>query len=740
MHEENQPRPSKSCCHHAHAKQPTMISAETLFTCPMHPEIVQNQPGFCPICGMSLEPKTISVEENENEELIDMTRRFWLSVLLTLPILFLTMGMHLLGLHQLVQTISPTSSAWLQFILTTIVIFYSGWPIVKRGVSSIVTRHLNMFTLILLGTGIAYLYSLIALLFPQFIPAAFRGATGDVNIYFEAAAAIMTLVLLGQVLELRGRAQTGAALKSLLDLAPKIAHKINDDHTETEINLNQIQVGDLLRVRPGEKIPVDGKIVSGQSSIDESMLTGESLPVEKESGTTVIGGTLNLAGSFVMRAERVGSETMLAQIVRQVAEAQRSRAPIQRLVDLIASYFVPVVILIALISFFVWTFFGPAPSMTYGLISAISVLIIACPCALGLATPMSIMVGMGRGAQVGVLIKNAESLERMEKVNVLVLDKTGTLTEGKPTVNSIIGSSKFSEQEVLSLAASLEQNSEHPLAYAIIQAAKQQALPLQTATHFKAEFGKGIVGCINQKQVALGNQKLLELLQLQPGSFANQAEDLRESGQTVMFVIVEDEIAGLISVSDPIKKNTPFALQQLRREGMHITMVTGDNRTTAAAVAKQLGIDSVDADVLPQEKTVVVTRLHQLGNVVAMAGDGVNDAAALAAADVGIAMGTGTDIAMESANVTLVKGDLLGIVRARQLSEAVMRNIRQNLFLAFIYNVLCIPIAAGVLYPFTGWLLNPIISAAAMSLSSVSVIANAYRLNKLQFIDDIRKK
>lgn len=728
-HHENE---SKSCCQHTKDKQQTAISAETQYICPMHFEIVQDQPGFCPICGMSLEPRSISDNETENKELMHMTRRFWLSVILTLPILLLTMGMHVLGLHQLMQIVPPNISAWLQFILTTIVIFYCGWPIITRGVASIITRNLNMFTLILLGVSIAYAYSLIAMLFPQFIPSAFRSASGEVNIYFEAAAAIMTLVLMGQVFELRGRELTGLALKSLLNLSPKVAHKINQDNSETEINLNQIEIGDLLRVKPGEKIPVDGKIISGESSIDESMLTGESLPVEKEKGALVIGGTLNLSGSFLMRAEHVGNETLLAQIVRQVADAQRSRAPIQQSVDKVASYFVPIVIFIAFITFFIWAGFGPAPSMTYGLIAAISVLIIACPCALGLATPMSIMVGMGRGAQAGILIKNAESLERLEQVKILMVDKTGTLTEGKPTVNSIIASANYTQQAILSLAASLEQNSEHPLAHAILQAANLQALSLQVPTQFKAEFGKGIIGTINQKRIALGNEKLLELLNLQAGPFADQVVRLQESGQTVMFVVVEDEIVGLISVSDPIKKTTPAALEQLRREGLHITMVTGDNWVTAEAIAKQLGIDSVKAEVLPGEKAAIVTQLRKLGFVVAMAGDGVNDAAALAAADVGIAMGTGTDIAMQSANVTLVKGDLSGIARARQLSQSVMSNIAQNLVLAFAYNIICIPIATGVLYPFTGWLLSPIVSAAAMSLSSVSVIANAYRLRHLK--------
>lgn len=699
-----------------------------LYTCPMHLEIIRDNPGTCPICGMALEPKTISAETLPNVELIDMSQRFWISVILTIPLLLLTMGIHIPGLASMVHLIPPRISSWLQFILATPVTLWCGWPLLKRGWFSIIKRRLNMFTLIALGVGVAYGFSVIALLFPHLFPAAFHQSNGEVNLYFEAAAAITALVLMGQVLELRGREQTGSALRALLDLAPKTARKIQSDGTEKEILLEQVEMNDLLRVRPGEKIPVDGKITEGHSAIDESMITGESIPVEKEKGAWVIGSTLNLSGSFVMRAERVGHETMLSQIVQQVSDAQRSRAPIQRLADLISSYFVPVVIIIAIITFFIWAFFGPAPAMTYGLISAISVLIIACPCALGLATPMSIMVGMGRGAQMGVLIKNAESLERFEKVNVLVIDKTGTLTMGKPTLKAIIPTANLNENEILLLAASLEHQSEHPLANAIVTAAKERHIHLQNPTNFSAEIGKGIKGVIDNKHVALGNIKLLELLNLKAGSLTKKAEELQHEGGTVMFVVVDKHIVGLISVADPIKPTTPAALKALHQEGIRIVMLTGDNRITAEAVGRSLGIDTIEANVLPQEKNEVIKRLRREGNVVAMAGDGINDASALAEADIGIAMGTGTDIAMKSASITLVKGDLIGIVRARQLSKNVMRNIRQNLFLAFVYNVLCIPIAAGILYPWTGLLLNPIIAAAAMSLSSVSVIVNALRL------------
>jgi Cu+-exporting ATPase len=726
---------SKPCCHSSDSGlQNKLISSlvtDLLYTCPMHPEIIRNGPGACPICGMALEPMIVSAQVAPNAELIDMSRRFWISVILAVPLLLLTMGMHIPGIANVVNLISPRISSWVQFILATPVIIWCGWPLLKRGWFSVVERNLNMFTLIALGVGVAYSYSIVALLFPHLFPIAFHGSNGEVNLYFEAAAVITALVLMGQVLELRGREQTGSALRALLDLAPKKARKINSDGTEEEIVLDEVQVNDFLRVRPGEKIPVDGKITEGHSAIDESMITGESIPVEKEKDSMVIGSTLNLSGSFVMRAERVGSETMLSQIVQQVAEAQRSRAPIQRLADLISSYFVPFVLVIALITFFIWTFFGPSPAITYGLISAISVLIIACPCALGLATPMSIMVGMGRGAQAGILIKNAESLERFEKVNVLVIDKTGTLTVGKPILKAIIPTSGFNENEILSFAASLEHNSEHPLASAIVAAAKERNINLINPSDFSAEIGKGIRGVIDHKRVALGNIKLLDLLDLQVGSFSKKAEELQKEGGTVMFVVVNEQIVGLISVADPVKATTASALKALRKDRIRIVMVTGDNRITAEAVAKSLEIDAIEAGVLPQEKHEIVKRLRQEGNIVAMAGDGINDASALAEADIGIAMGTGTDIAMKSASITLVKGDLVGIVRARKLSKNVMRNIRQNLFLAFFYNFLCIPIAAGVLFPWTGMLLNPIFGAAAMSLSSISVIGNALRLHRL---------
>lgn len=699
----------------------------------MHPDIVKNSPGSCPICGMALEPMTISAEETPNAELIDMSRRFWVGVILTIPILLLTMGVHVVGIANLIQLIPPKISAWLQFIFATPVTLWCGWPFLRRGFLSLIERHLNMFTLIALGTSIAYGYSVFALLFPHLFPTTFHGKSGEVNFYFEAAAVITTLVLMGQVLELQGREQTGSALRALLDLAPKTAKKIDNDGSEVEITLDQVQVGDLLKVRPGEKIPIDGKIIEGHSTIDESMITGESIPVEKEKDSMVIGSTMNLSGSFIMRAEQVGSDTMLSQIVAQVSKAQRSRAPIQRLADFISSIFVPIVVVIAIITFLIWAFFGPQPAITYGLISAISVLIIACPCALGLATPMSITVGMGRGAQAGILIKNAESLERFEKVNVLVIDKTGTLTVGKPVLKKIITTKNFNENEILSLAASLENNSEHPLASAIVSAAKDRNINFVYPDNFAAITGKGVQGIINKRQVSLGNIKLLELLNLQAGSFSSKVEELQREGGTVMFVVVDGEIAGLISVADPVKKTTPIALKNLRKAGIRIVMVTGDNQITAEAIAKSLEIDSIIAGVLPQEKNAIVKRLRNEGNIVAMAGDGINDASALAEADVGIAMGNGTDIAMKSAGITLVKGDLMGIVRAHQLSQKVMKNIRQNLFLAFAYNILCIPIAAGVLYPWTGLLFSPMIGAFAMSLSSVSVIGNALRLRRVKF-------
>jgi Cu+-exporting ATPase len=707
------------------------MTVDQQYTCPMHPEVIQDHPGTCPKCGMALEPIIDLAEETPNAELAYMSKRFWISIFLTIPLLFISMGEHIPGITHLLNFIPSDLSGWVQLILATPVILWCGWPLLKRGWNSLIERHLNMFTLIALGIGIAYVYSVIGLLFPNFFPAAFRNSHGGVNLYFEVAATITTLVLVGQVLELRGRQQTGGAIRALLNLAPKMARKINKDGTDETIPLNNVKVGDHLQIRPGEKIPVDGKIIEGHSTIDESMITGESIPVEKEKNDSAIGGTINLSGSFIMQAEHVGSKTILGQIVQQVAQAQRSKAPIQRLADLISGYFVPIVIMIALITFFAWILMIHQP--LYGLISAIGVLIIACPCALGLATPLSIMVGMGRGAQTGILIKNAASLELFEKVNTLVIDKTGTLTVGKPSVNKIITLSGFSESEILSLAASLEYQSEHPLAGAIINAAKAGNVTLKKTNDFVAEIGKGVKGIIDGKEVALGNIKLLTSLNLDHAIQTDIAEELRREGETVMFLVVDNQIAGLISVSDPIKPTTQMALDKLREEGMRIVMVTGDNRTTAEAIGKKLGIDLIEAEVLPQQKAQIVKNLRNQGYIVAMAGDGINDASALASADIGIAMGTGTDIAMQSAAITLVKGDLLGIVRARQLSKKVMRNIRENLFLAFFYNTISIPIAAGVLYPFTGLLLNPIIAAAAMSLSSISVIGNALRLRRISF-------
>lgn len=702
------------------------------YTCPMHLEVIRDKPGSCPICGMALEKKLVALEAGSSEELIEMSWRFWLGVVLSMPIILLTMGAHIPGVSTLIHKVSLHTSAWIQFLLATVVTIGCGWPLLKKGWFSLVKRHLNMFTLIALGTSVAYGYSVFALFFPQAFPSAFRSVHGNVNLYFEAASVITVLVLMGQVLELIGREKTGGALRALLDLSPKMARRIQGD-IEADITLEAVKTADLLRVRPGEKIPVDGIVIEGHSAIDESMITGESIPVEKESGSKVIGGTFNVSGSFIMRAERVGKETMLSQIVALVSEAQRSRAPIQRLADLISSYFVPVVLLIAVVTFLLWAYFGPHPAMTYGLISAISVLIIACPCALGLATPMSIMVGMGRGAEVGILIKNAESLERFEKVNAIVIDKTGTLTVGKPIVKNIIASEGFDENQILLMAASLENQSEHPLASAIVKAAKDRNLSLKNIIHFNAEIGKGVTGVFENKKMSLGNMALLKMLNISSSLLERQAEDLRQAGETVMYLVVEKQLVGLISVSDPLKKTTARALDLLRKEGIRIVMVTGDNRTTANAVAKKLGIDAIESEILPQEKSKIVKNLSEQGYIVAMAGDGINDAPALTEADIGIAMGTGTDVAMQSASITLIKGDLMGIVRARQLSKKVMRNIRENLFLAFIYNILCIPIAAGILFPWTGVLLNPMIGAAAMSLSSISVIGNALRLRSSQW-------
>ena len=699
------------------------------YTCPMHPQIVRDKPGNCPICGMALEPRTVSLEEEENPELVEMTRRFWVSVVLTVPLLLIAMSEFVPG-NLLGRIVSMRVLGWVQFVLATPVVLWGGWPFFVRGWQSIVNRSLNMFTLIGLGVAVAYVFSVIAKLFPEIFPPSFRDASGEVPVYFEAAAVITTLVLLGQVLELRARSQTGAAIKALLGLAPKTARRIREDGSEEDVPLDQVQAGDRLRVRPGEKVPVDGVVIEGSSAIDEAMVTGEPIPVEKHSGDRVIGATVNGTGSFVMRAERVGAETLLAQIVQMVAEAQRSRAPIQKLADLVSGYFVPAVVALAVITFVVWSIWGPEPRMAHGLVNAVAVLIIACPCALGLATPMSIMVATGKAAQSGVLFKNAEAIEIMRKVDTLVVDKTGTLTEGKPKLVSIVTTEAVDERMLLRLAASLERGSEHPLAAAIVFGAQERGLELADAVAFNSLTGKGVTGEVDGHKVSLGNRKLIEDLGIDPGELTTKAESLRTDGQTVMFVAVDGKAAGLVGVADPIKETTPEAIRQLHEEGIRIVMLTGDSRTTAEAVARKLDIDEVVAEVLPDQKVDVVKRFQTEGRFVAMAGDGINDAPALAQAQVGIAMGTGTDVAMKSAGVTLVKGDLRGIVRARVLSRLTMSNIKQNLFFAFIYNSIGVPIAAGVLYPFFGILLSPMIAAAAMSFSSVSVIGNALRLRR----------
>lgn len=705
------------------SKEP--VPEGTVYTCPMHPEIRQIGPGSCPICGMALEPELATLDAAPNPELADMTRRFWIGLVLALPAVVLEMGGHLVGGHGWVD---QTLSNWIQLVSATPVVIWAGWPFFVRGWQSLVTRNLNMFTLIAMGTGVAYVYSVVATIAPQVFPSAFRGHDGAVAVYFEAAAVITVLVLLGQVLELRAREATSGAIKALLDLAPKTARLVAEDGTDHEVPLDNLNVGNRLRVRPGEKVPVDGVILEGRSSIDESLVTGESMPVTKDAGAKVIAGTLNQSGSFVMQAEKVGRDTVLSQIVQMVAQAQRSRAPIQRLADQVAGWFVPAVIVAALVAFVVWAMLGPEPRLAFGLVAAVSVLIIACPCALGLATPMSIMVGVGRGAQVGVLIKNAEALERMEKIDTLVVDKTGTLTEGKPKVVSIVPSAGFREDELLRFAASVERASEHPLADAIVRAAKERDLALANVEDFDSPTGKGVTGKIDGRNVLLGNVGYLQSLGVETQSMEAQAEALRGDGATVINIAIDGKTAGLFAIADPIKPSTPDALKALAADGIKVIMLTGDNGTTANAVAKRLGISEVEAEVLPDQKSAVVSKLQKAGRIVAMAGDGVNDAPALAAAEVGIAMGTGTDVAMESAGVTLLKGDLGGIVRARLLSEATMANIRQNLFFAFIYNAAGIPIAAGVLYPVFGLLLSPIIAAAAMALSSVSVVGNALRL------------
>ena len=707
------------------SKPKAAVPEGTIYTCPMHPQIRQVGPGNCPICGMALEPEVASLDAPPNPELADMTRRFWIGLVLSLPTVVLEMGGHLVGGHGWVD---QALSNWIQLVFATPVVLWAGWPFFMRGWQSLVTRNLNMFTLIAMGTGVAYVYSVVGTVAPDIFPATFRGHDGAVAVYFEAAAVITVLVLLGQVLELRAREATSGAIKALLELAPKTARLVDENGTDHEVPIDSLKVGDKLRVRPGEKVPVDGTILEGRSTLDESLVTGESMPVTKETGAKVIAGTLNQSGSFVMRANKVGRDTLLSQIVKMVAEAQRSRAPIQRLADQVSGWFVPVVIVAALLAFGAWAFFGPEPRMAFGLVAAVSVLIIACPCALGLATPMSIMVGVGRGAQAGVLIKNAEALERMEKIDTLVVDKTGTLTEGKPKVVAIVAASGFQDADILRLAASVERASEHPLADAIVRAAKERNLDLSKVDEFDSPTGKGATGKVEGKTIVLGNSNFLASLAIETQLLNEQGERLRGEGATVINIAVDGKLAGLFAIADPVKQSTPDALKELAAEGIKVIMLTGDNRTTAKAVARKLGITDVEAEVLPDQKSAVVVKLQNAGRIVAMAGDGVNDAPALAAAEVGIAMGTGTDVAMESAGITLLKGDMGGIVRARRLSQATMRNIRQNLFFAFVYNAAGIPIAAGVLYPHFGILLSPIIAAAAMALSSVSVVGNALRL------------
>ena len=705
--------------------------AKTEYTCPMHPEIVSDRPGSCPKCGMALEPRTVALTEEKNPELEDMTRRFWIGAALSLPVFIVAMSDMVPG-QPLHRMFSARALIWLQFLLSTPVVLWCGWPFFQRAWASVVNRSPNMFTLIGMGVGTAYGYSLVATLFPGWFPVSFGGHNGEVGVYFEAAAVITTLVLLGQVLELRARSKTSGAIRALLGLAPKTARLVGTDGSERDISLDQVKRGDLLRVRPGEKVPVDGVVTEGQSAVDESMVTGEPIPVEKVINSKVTGGTVNGTGAFLMSAERVGSETLLAQIVRMVSEAQRSRAPIQKLADLVASYFVPAVVAVAALTFGIWALLGPEPRLAYALVNAVAVLIIACPCALGLATPMSIMVGTGRGATAGVLIKNAEALEILEKVDTVVIDKTGTLTEGKPKLVTVEAVPGTNESEVLRLAASLEKASEHPLAAAIVAGAQERGLQLAKDQGFQSYTGKGIFGAVEGKRVALGNAKLFEDMKIDASALRDRAEQLRAEGQTVMFVAIEKRLAGLIGVADPVKASTAEAIQQLHADGLRIVMLTGDSKATADAVARNLGIDEVHAEVLPSQKGEVIKQLQSAGRIVAMAGDGINDAPALALAQVGIAMGTGTDIAMESASVTLVKGDLRGIVKARTLSKATMRNIRQNLFFAFFYNILGVPLAAGILYPFFGILLSPMIASAAMTFSSVSVISNALRLNRLK--------
>jgi P-type Cu+ transporter len=707
------------------------LTSKVEYTCPMHPEIVRPGPGSCPICGMALEPRKVTLNEEENPELRDMRRRFWFSLVLTLPLVGIDMLHMMPGMP--VQHLMPGASLpWLELLLATPVVLWGGWPFFQRGWASLVNRSTNMFTLIAMGTGVAYAYSFVGTILPELFPPALRSMNGRPPVYFEAAAAITTLVLLGQVLELRARSQTSHAIRALLDLSPKTARLLKADGSEADVALDQVQRGDRLRVRPGEKMPVDGLVLEGSSSVDESMITGESFPVEKGPGTRVIGATVNGNGALVMRAERVGSETLLAQIVRLVSQAQRSRAPIQRLADRVSGYFVPAVIAIAVITFIAWFLLGPEPRLAKALVNAVAVLIIACPCALGLATPMAIMVGTGRGARAGVLIKNAEALEVLEKVDTLVVDKTGTLTEGKPTLTTIVALGWLEEPTLVRLVASLERGSEHPLASALIRAAEEQKLTMSEAREFHYVPGKGVSGIIEGRPVLVGTERLLADAAITTSELDSRAESLRNEGQTTIFVAIDGKLAGILGVADPVKAGAPEAIRELKLQGLNILMLTGDNRATAHAVARKLGIEEVEAEVLPERKSEVIASLQKKGRIVAMAGDGINDAPALAQAHVGIAMGTGTDVAMESGGVTLVKGDLAGMVRARNLSRAVMRNIRQNLFFAFVYNSLGVPVAAGVLYPFFGILLSPIIAAAAMSFSSVSVITNSLRLRHVR--------
>jgi len=709
--------------------QPAPVVPGAIYTCPMHPEVRQEGPGSCPICGMALEPETVTAEAPVNHELIDFTRRFWVSLVLTLPVFALEMGGHLTGL---MMRIPGQTSNWIQFALATPVVLWAGWPFFQRGWASIRNRSLNMFTLIAIGVGAAWIYSVVAVLAPGLFPAAVRRMDGSAPVYFEAAAVITVLVLVGQILELRAREQTSGAIRALLDLTPKTARRVRDDGGDEDVTLDLVAVGDRLRVRPGEKVAVDGEILDGRVTIDESLVTGESMPVTKEVGDKVVAGSLNKTGSFVMRADKVGADTLLARIVQMVAQAQRSRAPIQRLADQVSGWFVPAVIAIAVLAAVVWGLAGPEPRLSYALVAAVSVLIIACPCALGLATPISIMVGVGRGAQAGVLIKNAEALERFEKVDTLVLDKTGTLTEGRPSVTAIRPAAGFDEVELLRLSASLERGSEHPLADAVVRAASDRNLVLSEASEFDSPVGRGVTGMVDGRRVALGNGRYLREIGVDVAPLEAEAEALRRDGATAIFVAVDGAAAGVLGIADPVKATTAQAIRDLKAAGLRLVMITGDNRTTAEAVARRLGIDDVQAEVLPQDKAAVVERLRAEGRVVAMAGDGVNDAPALAAADVGVAMGAGSDVAIESAGVTLLGGDLQGIVRARKLSKAVMGNIRQNLVFAFGYNTLGIPIAAGLLYPVFGLLLSPALAALAMALSSVSVIGNALRLRAVR--------